>query len=47
MHIAQYIALWGDTFTEHGFVGKIFVVKNYFVTPSVFKLQKWFLHQNG
>ena len=28
-------------------MGKIFVAKKYLVTPSVFKLQKWFLHQNG
>ena len=37
----------GDAFTEHVVVGKIFVAKKYLVTPSVFKLQKWFLHQNG
>ena len=30
-----------------GPVGKIFVAKKYLVTPSVFMLQKWFLHQNG
>ena len=36
----------GDAFTEHGVIGKIFFQK-IFVTPSVFKLQKWFLHQNG
>ena len=30
-----------------GPIGKIFVAKKYLVTPSVFKLQKWFLHQNG
>ena len=40
-------ALWGNAFTEHGIIGKIFVAKKYFITPSVFKLQKWFLHQNG
>ena len=34
-------------FTEHVVIGKIFVAKKYLVTPSVFKLQKWFLHQNG
>ena len=28
-------------------IGKIFVDKKYLVTPSVFKLQKWFLYQNG
>ena len=27
-------------------MAKIFVAKKYLVTPSVFKLQKWFLHQN-
>ena len=37
----------GDAFTEHGVVGKIFVAKKIFVTPSVLRLQKWFLHQNG
>ena len=26
---------------------KIFVAKKYLVTSSVFKLQKWFLHQNS
>ena len=35
------------TTTEHGVLGKIFDAKKYLVTPSVFKLQKWFLHQNG
>ena len=30
-----------------GSVGKIFFVKKYLITSSVFKLQKWFLHQNG
>ena len=47
--LAYIIALWGDAFTEHGVIGigKIFVVEKYLVTPSVFKLQKWFLHQNG
>ena len=30
-----------------GVIGKIFVAKKYLVTPSVFKLTKWFLHQNG
>ena len=37
-------------FTEHGVngaIGKIFVAKKYLVTSSVFKLQKWILHQNG
>ena len=43
----RHNAQWGDAFTEHGDIGKIFVVKKYLVTPSVFKLQKWFLHQNG
>ena len=33
-----------DAFTKHGMIGKIFVVKKYFITPPVFKLQKWFLH---
>ena len=33
-------AQWGYAFTKHG-------VKKYLITPSVFKLQKWFLHQNG
>ena len=28
-------------------IGKIFVAKKYLVTPSVFKLQKRFLRQNG
>ena len=28
-------------------MGKIFFVKKIFVTPSDFKPQKWFLHQNG
>ena len=41
------IAMWGDAFIEHGVIGKIFVAKKYLITPSVFKLQKWFLHQNG
>ena len=40
-------ALWRDAFTEHVVIGKIFVAKKYLVTPSVFKLQKWFLHQYG
>ena len=40
-------ALWRDAFTEHVVIGKIFVGKKYLVTPSVFKVQKWFLHQNG
>ena len=31
----------------HVVIGKIFVAKKYLETPSVFKLQKWFLHQNG
>ena len=30
-----------------GSVGKIFFVKKYLITSLVFKLQKWFLHQNG
>ena len=30
-----------------GPIGKIFIAKKYLVTPSVFKLPKWFLHQNG
>ena len=30
----------GDAFTEHGVIGKIFVAKNYLVTPSVVRLQK-------
>ena len=34
-------ALWGDTFSEHGAIGKIFVAKKYLVTLSAFKLQKW------
>ena len=42
-----YNALWGNAFTEHMVKEKIFVAKRYLVTPSVFKLQKWFLHQNG
>ena len=33
--------------TEHGVIGKIFVAKKYLITPSVFKLQIWFLRQNG
>ena len=37
----------GDTFTEHGAIGKIFVAKKIFLTPPVLRLQKWFLHQNG
>ena len=37
-------ALWGDAFTELGVIGKIFVAKKYLVTPSVFKLQKWFIY---
>ena len=40
-------AQWGYAFTKHGVIGKIFFVKKYFITPSVFKLQKWFLHQSG
>ena len=36
-----------DAFTKHGMIGKIFFVKKYLITPPVFKLQKWFLHQNG
>ena len=36
-----------DAFTKHGVIGKIFFVKIYLITPPVFKLQKWFLHQNG
>ena len=43
---APCTALWGD-FTEHGVIGRIFIAKKYLVPPSVFKLQKWFLHQNG
>ena len=46
MHVStllSHIAQWGDAFTEHGVIGKIFVAKKYLVTPSVFKLQKWFL----
>ena len=31
----QRTALWGDAFTEHGVIGKIFVAKKYLVTPSV------------
>ena len=38
--------LMGTTI-HSGVVGKIFLVKKYLITPSVFKLQKWFLHQNG
>ena len=37
---------WTSLYIE-GPIGKIFVAKKYLVTPSVFKLQKWFLHQNG
>ena len=40
-------AQWGNSFTKHGVIGKIFSVKKYLITSSVFKLQKWFLHQNG
>ena len=36
-----------DAFTKHGMIEKIFFVKKYLITPPVFKLQKWFLHQNG
>ena len=28
-------------------IGKIFVAKKIFVTPSVLRLQKWFFNQNG
>ena len=28
-------------------VGKTFFVKKYLITSLIFKLQKWFLHQNG
>ena len=30
----------GDAFTEHGVIGKIFVAKKIFVTPSVLRLKK-------
>ena len=36
-----------DAFSKDGVIGKIFFIKKYLVTPSVSKLQKWFLHQNG
>ena len=44
--IEQCNALWGNAFTKHVVIGKIFVSKKYFLTSSVIKLQKWFLHQN-
>ena len=37
----------GDAFTEHVVIGKIFVAQKIFVTPSVLRLQQWFLHQYG
>ena len=40
-------AQWGNSFTKHGVIGKIFFVKKYLITSSVFKLQNWFLYQNG
>ena len=37
----------GDAFYDHGVIGKNICCQKIFLTPSVFKLQKWFLHQNG
>ena len=37
----------GDAFTEHVVIGKTFVAQKIFVTPSVLRLQQWFLHQYG
>ena len=40
-------AQWSDAFTtKHGVIGKRFIVKKYLITPSVLKLQKWFLHNS-
>ena len=37
----------GATPLLRGFSRKIYFVKKYLITSLVFKLQKWFLHQNG
>ena len=37
--IEECNALWGNAFTKHVVIGKIFFVKKYLITPSVFKLQ--------
>ena len=37
----------GDAFTVHGVIGKNSCCLKIFVSPLVFKLQKWFLLQNG
>ena len=44
MNNAQWAS---NAFTEHGVIEKIFVAKKIFVTPSILRVQKWFLHQNG
>ena len=41
-----YNALWATPLLRGGHRKNIFCQK-IFVTPSVFKLQKWFFHQNG